>query len=368
MTSLTVTDLHKGFATQPVLRGIDLDVADGSLTAILGPSGSGKTTLLRVLAGFEWADRGTVRLGDVVVDDAHHRLPPERRHIGYVPQEGALFPHLRVADNVAFGLNRHQRRSTNVHDLLDMVGLTGLERRYPHQLSGGQQQRVALARALAVRPALVLLDEPFASLDVGLRASLRTDVARVLHDAGTTALLVTHDQDEALSLADRVAVMRGGRIAQCAAPRELYERPVDADLARFLGAANLVDGVVAGHVARTALGELALRSDCVGPGQPAPGVVLVRPEQVEIGTAGAPGLPGRVTGCEYHGHDAIVNVESGSGGTRSSILVRVAGGGHWAVQEAVTLVAHGPVVAWTPAGTTGPVPSEASRPVEQRAR
>jgi iron(III) transport system ATP-binding protein len=354
MTSLSLTDLHKRFESQPVLRGVDLDVADGSLTAILGPSGSGKTTLLRVLAGFEWADRGTVRLGDVVVDDTHQRLPPERRHIGYVPQEGALFPHLRVADNVAFGLNRHQRRSTDVDDLLDMVGLTGLERRYPHQLSGGQQQRVALARALAIQPALVLLDEPFASLDVGLRASLRADVARVLRDAGTTALLVTHDQDEALSLADRVAVVRGGRIAQCAEPRTLYERPVDADLARFLGAANVVDGVVAAHVAHTPLGELALRSDCLGPSQPAPGVVLVRPEQVEIGAAGAPGLAGRVSGCEYHGHDAIVTIDAAPAGA-STILVRVAGGGHWAEHEAVTLIAHGPVVAWAPGTAPGPV-------------
>jgi iron(III) transport system ATP-binding protein len=367
MTSLTVTDLHKGFASQPVLRGIDLDVADGSLTAILGPSGSGKTTLLRVLAGFDGADRGTVRLGDLVVDDARHRTPPERRHIGYVPQEGALFPHLRVADNVAFGLNRRQRRSANVRDLLDMVGLTGFERRYPHQLSGGQQQRVALARALAIRPALVLLDEPFASLDVGLRASLRTDVARVLRDAGTTALLVTHDQDEALSLADRVAVVRGGRIAQCAAPRELYERPADAELASFLGAANLVDGVVAAHAVQTPLGELALRSDCLGPPQPSPGVVLVRPEQVEIGSAGHPGLAGRVTGCEYHGHDAIVTVEATEPAGRSPILVRVAGGGHWADQEAVTLVAHGPVVAWTRREADGPVAPEPGRPVEQPA-
>jgi len=366
VTSLAVSDLHKGFDSQPVLRGIDLEVADGSLTAILGPSGSGKTTLLRVIAGFEWADRGTVRLGDVVVDDSRHRLPPERRHIGYVPQEGALFPHLRVADNVAFGLRRGQRRSTNVHDLLDMVGLTGLERRYPHQLSGGQQQRVALARALAIGPALVLLDEPFASLDVGLRASLRTDVARVLRDAGTTALLVTHDQDEALSLADRVAVMRGGRIAQCAAPRELYERPVDADLARFLGAANLVDGVVAAQAVRTPLGELALRADCVGPSRPAPGVVLVRPEQVEIGAAAEPGLPGHVTGCEYHGHDAIVTVDAADAGAPSSILVRVAGGGHWADREPVTLVAHGPVVAWTSAPDVAAADLP-GRPVEQPA-
>ena len=360
MTSLTVTDLHKGFESQPVLRGVDLDVPDGSLTAILGPSGSGKTTLLRVLAGFDWADRGTVQLGDVVVDDGHQHLAPERRHIGYVPQEGALFPHLRVLDNVAFGLSRRQRRSANVTDLLDMVGLTGFEQRYPHQLSGGQQQRVALARALAVRPALVLLDEPFASLDVSLRASLRTDVAQVLREAGTTALLVTHDQDEALSLADRVAVIRGGRIAQCADPRDLYDRPADAAMARFLGAANLVDGVLAAHQVQTALGELALRADSPGPDTATPAVVLVRPEQVEIRSEGSPGLPGRVTACEYHGHDAIVTVDTAEPAGRSPILVRVAGGGDWPLQSAVTLVAHGPVVAWPRSGADAPAPS---RPV-----
>ncbi len=367
MTSLRITDLHKGFETQPVLRGIDLDVPDGSLTSILGPSGSGKTTLLRVVAGFDWADRGTVCLGDVVVDDGHRHLPPERRHLGYVPQEGALFPHLRVVDNVAFGLSRAQRRSTDVADLLDMVGLTGLEHRYPHQLSGGQQQRVALARALAIRPAVVLLDEPFAALDVSLRASLRVDVAQVLRDAGTTALLVTHDQDEALSLADRVAVIRGGRIVQCADPRRLYDSPADAAMARFLGAANLVDGVVAdAHRVRTPFGDLPLRSDVPEPGPAAEAVVLVRPEQVEIRADGSPGLPGRVTGCEYHGHDAVVTVEAAGAARSSSIQVRVAGGGDWPLQSPVTLVAHGPVVAWSRRDVDEPDRAEPGRePVAQ---
>jgi len=363
MTSLTVTDLHKGYESQPVLRGIDLDVGDGSLTAILGPSGSGKTTLLRVLAGFEWADRGRVTLGDVVVDDGRRRLAPERRHIGYVPQEGALFPHLRVIDNVAFGLRRADRRADRVRDLLDMVGLTGFEHRYPHQLSGGQQQRVALARALAVQPALVLLDEPFASLDVGLRASLRADVAQVLHDAGTTALLVTHDQDEALSLADRVAVIRGGRIAQCAEPRQLYESPADAAMARFLGAANLLDGQVADHQACTPLGDLALRADCPGARPAVAAVVLIRPEQLELGGPDGPGLAGRVAGWEYHGHDALVRVESAEPGG-PLLLVRVAGGGPFALHDPVRVVAHGPVVAWPRRGEARDQSRAGSRPAE----
>ncbi|HEY1467301.1 MAG TPA: ATP-binding cassette domain-containing protein, partial [Acidimicrobiales bacterium] len=176
MTSLYVTDVHKAFGSHAVLSGIDLNVPEGSLAAILGPSGSGKTTLLRVLAGFERADQGTIVLGDHVVDDGHRFVPPERRGIGYVPQEGALFPHLSVLKNVAFGVPRRERAARKLDELLEMVGLSGLGGRYPHQLSGGQQQRVALARALAIRPGIVLLDEPFSSLDAGLRSSVRADV------------------------------------------------------------------------------------------------------------------------------------------------------------------------------------------------
>src|SRR5580658_8988797 len=211
---MRVTGLHKAFGTHPVLTGVDLEVPEGTLTAILGPSGSGKTTLLRLLAGFDRADRGEIVIGGTVVDDDRTHVPPERRCIGYVPQEGSLFPHLTVAANVAFGLPAKQRRAGKPDTLLAAVGLDGLGKRYPHQLSGGQQQRVALARALAIEPAVVLLDEPFASLDAHLRASVRADVHHVLRQAGTTSILVTHDQDEALSMADRVAVLRHGVIAQ----------------------------------------------------------------------------------------------------------------------------------------------------------
>ena len=181
MKGLAIAGVCKSFGPHPVLRGIDLVVPDGSLTAILGPSGSGKTTLLRIIAGFERPDEGQVRLGSQIVDDAGDEwVPTERRRIGYVPQEGALFPHLSVGRNVAFGLERGQRKSERVNELLELVGLTGLARRYPHQLSGGQQQRVALARALATDPEIVLLDEPFSSLDASLRASVRADVHDVL--------------------------------------------------------------------------------------------------------------------------------------------------------------------------------------------
>src|SRR5271166_5891539 len=244
MRQVAVTGLHKAFGAHPVLTGVDLEVPAGSLTAILGPSGSGKTTLLRLMAGFERLDAGTIGIGDVLVDGPSAYVAPERRRIGYVPQEGTLFPHLTVAGNVGFGLTGRERRGGKVDAMLETVGLAGFGRRYPHQLSGGLQQRVALARALAIEPEVVLLDEPFSSLDAGLRASVRADVHRVLRDAGTTALLVTHDQDEALSMADLVAVIRHGRIAQTGTPQELYEHPVDPAMAEFLGDANLITGSV----------------------------------------------------------------------------------------------------------------------------
>ena len=253
----------------------------GSLTAILGPSGSGKTTLLRLLAGFDRPDRGTVRIGEQTVDGAGVHVHPEHRRIGYVPQEGGLFPHLTVAANVGFGLTRAARRQ-RVGDLLELVGLADLARRYPHQLSGGQQQRVALARALAVEPEVVLLDEPFASLDAHMRASVREEVQRILRASATTTLLVTHDQDEALSLADLVAVLRDGRIAQYATPQDLYARPIDDELARFVGDANLMEGVLEGALVETPLGKLP----ALWHGEPLPTrcqvTVLVRPEQIEL--------------------------------------------------------------------------------------
>jgi iron(III) transport system ATP-binding protein len=275
MTQLTMAGVHKAFGDHTVLTGLDLEVPAGSLTAILGPSGSGKTTLLRVLAGFERADCGTVTIGGCLVDSPGAHVPPERRRIGYVPQEGSLFPHLTVAANVGFGLRARQRRGPAIAELLEAVGLAGLGDRYPHQLSGGQQQRVALARALAIRPQVVLLDEPFGSLDAHLRASVRADVARLLAETHTTGVLVTHDQDEALSTADRVAVLRDGRIAQCAPPQELYDRPADADIARFIGDANLIEGMLDDGTVDTILGRLRVEPPVPAPPAPAQALVPV---------------------------------------------------------------------------------------------
>jgi iron(III) transport system ATP-binding protein len=322
-TSLSVAGLTKAFGDSPVLVGLDLEVPTGSLTAVLGPSGCGKTTLLRLLGGFEHADRGTIRLGEKILADERTHLAPERRAIGFVPQEGALFPHLDVAANIGFGLPRAQRRGGRVEELLELVDLAGLGRRLPHQLSGGQQQRVALARALAPEPGLVLLDEPFDALDAGLRAQVRGEVREALRAAGATALLVTHDQEEALSLADTVAVMRGGRIVQAADPQTLYRDPVDAEVAAFVGEAVLLDGRLEGDYAETSLGRLPTRG---GGGTRA--TVMLRPEQIlcqGAGHAADPGAPrGRVLSTSFYGHDATARIALHGPGSRE-IVARAVG-------------------------------------------
>lgn len=301
--------VHKAYGAHLVLGNLDLDVPAGIITAVLGASGCGKTTLLRLLAGFETTDAGTIALHGRTVDDGHRPLAPEHRRIGYVPQEGGLFPHLSVAANIGFGLPRGARRS-RVAELLDLVGLPGLGDRPPHELSGGQQQRVALARALAPAPQLVLLDEPFSALDAGLRAQLRTDVATALRRSGTTAVLVTHDQDEALSMAELVAVLRNGRIVQAADPVTLYRQPVDAEVARFVGEANLLAGHVLGSTARSPLGEHPLRPGT--PRLPAAALIMIRPEQLQLRPATArdpaDAVTGRVLRCDYHGHDTTITL------------------------------------------------------------
>ncbi len=355
MSSLSVRGLWKGYGETPVLEGVELDVPAGSLTAVLGLSGCGKTTLLRVIAGFERAERGSVSLGGRTLDDGRTCLEPERRGVGYVPQEGALFPHLSVQENVAFGLSRRERRGDAVAGLLEMVGIAPLARRLPHELSGGEQQRVALARALACRPDALLLDEPFSSLDASLRSHVREEVHALLREQGVTTVLVTHDQEEALSLADVVAVLRAGRIVQQAVPAELYERPVDEQLARFLGAVNVVEAQFEDGVARTPLGALELGrapNDDTG-ARPAPprGIVMVRPEQLDVrpreggsDTSGArEGLRGRIEQCRYYGHDALLHIRPEETGSAELLLARVHGGQALPVGTPVSVAAHGPV-------------------------
>ncbi len=310
MTDVQITGVSKSYGPHaPVLRGLDLTVPAGALAALLGPSGCGKTTLLRIVAGFLRADAGTVTVGGRTLAAPGVHLPPERRRIGIVPQEGALFPHLSVAHNVGFGLtglDRAERRS-RTEEMLELVGL------------GGQQQRIALARALAPEPALVLLDEPFNALDSALRTGVRADVRAALRATGATALLVTHDQQEALSTADVVAVVRDGRVAQCDTPQEVYRRPADTWVARFVGDAVLIPGTADHGTATTALGRLPLAAPPVGPGQ---GTVLLRPEQLRL-TETAQAAQGTVTDVTFYGHDAMVTVSVD--GLENPVGIRVAG-------------------------------------------
>jgi iron(III) transport system ATP-binding protein len=325
MNELHVEGLTKSYgAGEPVLRGLELTVPAGAQAAVLGPSGCGKTTMLRIVAGFLRADAGTVRLGGRLLNGPGVHVPSERRRIGIVPQEGALFPHLSVARNVAFGLtgaDRSERRRVT-QEMLELVGLAGHGDRMPHELSGGQQQRVALARALAPRPQLVLLDEPFNALDSALRAGLRADVRAALRATGATAVLVTHDQQEALSTADLVAVVRDGRVAQCAAPQDLYRRPADPWVAGFVGDAVLLPGTVTGDgTAVTALGAVPLAGPADGRTS---GTVLLRPEQLLLTDADADGsVRGTVADVSYYGHDAMVTVTVE--GHETPVAVRVAG-------------------------------------------
>ncbi len=351
-SDLWVLDAWKGYARgEPVLQGVNLNVPAGSLTAVLGVSGCGKTTLLRSVAGFERLQRGRIALGARTLDDRHSYVAPERRRIGYVPQEGALFPNLDVRANIAFGLSRAQRRGSTVAELIELVGLAALAERLPHELSGGEQQRVALARALARSPEVLLLDEPFSSLDASSRGEVRDEVSGLLRERGATTVLVTHDQEEALSLADSVAVMRDGSIVQQATPDELYNTPVDARLASFLGAANVLQAQFDGDWARTILGRLQLQSHEGIPPALARGLVILRPEQLQVRAADGPGeaphegegLRGTVQRRRFYGHDALLDIRPDEPVQEAPLVARVRGEQALAVGTPVLLSARGRV-------------------------
>ena len=358
--SVGVSSLRKSFGDRPVLDGVSLEVEAGSHVAILGASGSGKTTLLRLVAGFDRADAGTIELGSRTVEGPRVFVPPERRGIGYVPQEGALFPHLTVGGNVAFGLRGRNGRTgdARVAELLELVGLVGFERRTPHQLSGGERQRVALARALAADPSLVLLDEPFSSLDVELRTSMRREVMEVLDTAGVTAILVTHDQDEALSIADRVAVLQRGTIVQFDEPAVLYTRPVNGEVARFVGHGNILLGRLENGVVQSVLGEIPVTLGTPAH-EPCAVGLLVRPEQIDLTGPDEPRdgsrLPrGIVVSREFHGHDVLVAVRldepawgpDPAGRPGFEVLVRLPGPQAPEPGSRVSLRVHGTAAAW----------------------
>jgi iron(III) transport system ATP-binding protein len=273
--------------------------------ALLGPSGCGKTTLLRLIAGFEIPDAGTVSLGSKMLAGGRW-VPPERRRVGLVFQDYALFPHLNVGSNIAFGLPSGQDRKRRVRELLDLVGLHGLERRMPNELSGGQQQRVALARTLAAEPQLVLLDEPFSNLDPSLRQRVRSEVRQIIETLHMTAIYVTHDQEEALSLAAQVAVMLDGRIEQVGSPSDVYRRPVSRPVAEFLGDANFFAGEVRDGRLECELGAVAVATAVQGAVD-----VMVRPEHLTLSAEG--GRPVEIVATEYFGHDQMVTAQTHSG-------------------------------------------------------
>ena len=291
----------KRFGDVVAVDAASLCVDRGEVVALLGPSGCGKTTLLRLVAGFERPDAGTVEVAGRVAADAATWVPPERRRVGMVFQDYALFPHLTVAENVGFGLPRKER-ATRVGALLATVGLDGLGKRYPHELSGGQQQRVALARALAPAPELVLLDEPWSNVDPFLRESLRAEVTEIMRPLGVTVVLVTHDREEAFSLADRIALVRDGRVVQEGTSEELYYAPATRWAAEFVGAANVLEGrVVAGRV-ETSIGVFPAN----GSAREVDARVLVRPELLEL-EPDAAGLA-EVVAREFRGHDVFYRV------------------------------------------------------------
>ena len=350
MSAIELHGASKRFDETEVLSGVDLAVADGSITAVLGASGSGKTTLLRLIAGFERLDGGSISIGGRVVDDGWRSVAAQHRGVGYVAQEGALFPHLTVAGNIGFGLSRRERASAD--HLLELTGLQDLRRRYPHQLSGGQQQRVALARALAIGPRVVLLDEPFSALDASLRGDLRRDVARILAETGTTAVLVTHDQDEALALAGAVALLADGRVRAVAEPRDLYRDPPDVGTAEAIGEANILPAHLTAGVAHCALGAIPIRA--AGEDAPSDGLarVLLRPEQLAVLLhATDEGVAAGVVEVQYHGHDALARLRLHAGGDGGpTLLARIPGELDLEAGQQVWIEVLGSARAWSAAG------------------
>ncbi|EXG79582.1 ABC transporter ATP-binding protein [Cryptosporangium arvum] len=303
---VALAGLRRTFGTVHALDGLDLTLTPGELVALLGPSGCGKTTALRVLAGLEDADAGTVTVGGKDLT----RVSANKRNMGMVFQAYSLFPHLTAAENVAFGLRLRKlggaERTKRANDALELVGLTAQAGRYPHEMSGGQQQRVALARALAIRPAVLLLDEPLSALDAKVRVQLRDEIRRIQLEVGTTTLFVTHDQEEALAVADRVGVMRAGNLEQIGPPEEVYSRPATAFVAEFVGLSNRLPGVVAAGGTVEVLGQkLPLaQSDATTPG--AEVTAYVRPEAVEV--AVDPASEARVASSAFLGSSSRVTV------------------------------------------------------------
>lgn len=356
MTSLEVQDLSVQIGGREILKDLSISLDAGSFTAILGPSGCGKTTLLRAIAGLVPPSSGTIRFGKQLVSLSSLVLPPHKRKIGYVPQEGGLFPHLTVAENVGFALDKSEltkdQRRQIVSEMLALVGLEDFAERAPHQLSGGQQTRVALARALAIQPKIVLLDEPFSALDAELRNELREEVCALLKKRETTSIMVTHDREEALVSADVIALMREGRIVQYGSPAQVYLEPASADAAISTGDALLLpahkrDGKVTHPLSLTSIAKLPSLSRhkrSSGELESESGSIVVRPEEIKVDTkSSAKSFPARITRVDYYGHDAMIELQLEKSDFTGVIKARVAGPVSYQTGDSVFISHHGPV-------------------------
>ncbi len=341
MTSLSISHLSVNLGDREIISDLSFDLREGEIASLLGPSGCGKTTLLRAIAGLIQPTSGTIRFGSQLVGVSSVVLPPNKRGTGYVPQQGALFPHLNVAKNISFGLDRElyskKQISEITEEMINLIGLPGFENRLPSQLSGGQQTRVALARALAIKPKLILLDEPFSALDAVLRDELRTEVVGLLRKLGSTAILVTHDREEALVSSDRVVLMRSGRVVQDGTPEEVYGAPISPEIAASTGdvlvlaAQKLTDGQTRYPLSMSGIAELG--SDT--------GYVVIRPEEIQVSSNSLEGIEGSLSHIDYYGHDAMLTVEVANSPT--PIKARVVGPTQFALGQKVYLKHIGPV-------------------------
>jgi iron(III) transport system ATP-binding protein len=341
MRALEVSHLSVNFGSRNVLSDLSFSLAPGEIASLLGPSGCGKTTLLRAIAGLLQPSAGTIRLGSQLVGLSSVVLPAHKRQTGYVPQQGALFPHLNVARNIAFGLDKKsyskQEISEITQEMLALIGMSGYENQMPTELSGGQQTRVALARALAVKPKMILLDEPFSALDAELRNELRSEVVALLRAQGTTAILVTHDREEALVSSDKVVLMRDGKIAQMGTPEEVYESPISPSIAVSTGDALVLDaqkfsnGSISYAISPSNAGQTPSEN----------GFVVIRPEEISIKKAGAAGVPATLIQLDYYGHDAMLVLKIAN--DEKLIRARISGAIDFKVGDVVSIEHQGPV-------------------------
>jgi iron(III) transport system ATP-binding protein len=341
MTSLNVSHLTVNFGDRTIISDLSFDLGEGEIASLLGPSGCGKTTLLRAIAGLIQPTSGTVRFGSQLVGVSSVVLPPHKRGTGYVPQQGALFPHLTVAKNISFGLDRKKYSKSEIsqvtEEMMELIGLKGFENRLPYQLSGGQQTRVALARALAIKPKMILLDEPFSALDAVLRDELRSEVVALLRRLGSTAILVTHDREEALVSSDRVILMRDGKIVQNGTPEEVYEEPISPDIAASTGDVLILPAK------QSLQGETIypLSTPSIFTSADATGYVVIRPEEIKVSLQEVDGIQGSLQHIDYYGHDAMLTIALDK--STLPIKARVAGPNDFLVGQKVFIQHLGPI-------------------------